>query len=97
MTETPTLQAVARRRGWQTAAQGLGIDVSVAVAIVLVPLVAGVNTPDDVAALWPVLPILVGKSATQAVLAYVLRRYRDKSGVSAEILPPEAPPRHAAP
>ena len=94
----PTISEVAAKRGWQTLAQGLGIDVAVAVALVVATILPGVETWDDVVRLWPAWLLLMVKSCVQALVAWVIRRYSDRSGM--DIQPqsaahPDAPPRRA--
>ena len=85
-----TISEVAQKRGWQTLAQGLLIDVLVAVALVVAAIVPGIETWQQIGDMWPVWLLLVTKSVVQAVVAWVLRRYRDGSGVE-PIAPPTEP------
>lgn len=61
----------ARNRAWRTLLQGLGIDVAVAVAAVLMPLVTNIEWTQ---AFWTGVAALVGKSVVQAVVAFVARK-----------------------
>lgn len=72
----PTLQEVARRRYWQALGQSLGIDVAVAVALVVL---AQADTITDLDALG-ILGFSVAKSGLIAVCQWIVRRFVDKSG-----------------
>ena len=85
---TPTIEQVAARRGVQTLTQGLAIDIIVAIALVVMTILPGVETWEDVTRAWPAWLLLVSKSVVQAVAAWALRRWRDASGV--EIAPQHA-------
>ena len=74
----PTLPEVAQKRGIQTFFQGLGIDVVVAIALVLGTELGGITRWEDFIA--PALGLTVAKSVIQAVVAYVVRRFYDSSG-----------------
>ena len=87
MNKQPSLGQVAQKRGWQTLLQGLGIDVLVAIALVIATVIPSIETWNDIGQLWPVWLLLITKSVLQAVVAWVLRRYHDKSGVE-RISPP---------
>ena len=76
----PTIPEVAAKRGWQTLAQGLAVDVAVGVALVVGTILPGIETWNDVARMWPAWLLLVAKSVVQAVVAWVVRRYADQSG-----------------
>ena len=78
---TPTINEISAKRGWQTLTQGLLIDVVVAVAIVVGMIVPGIETWDQIGGMWPVWLLLISKSIVQAVVAWVLRRWRDQSGI----------------
>lgn len=82
--ENPTLPEVAKKRGLQTLVQGLLVDVAVAVALVILTILPGVQTWDDVMLLWPAWLLLIAKSLVQAVVAWIIRRWSDKSGVNVE-------------
>lgn len=73
-----TQQQVARKRGWQTLAQSLGIDVAVGVALAVATLVGPWESWGDVQ--WAILGFAVAKSIVQAVVAWTIRRFRDNSG-----------------
>lgn len=79
--EDPTLPEVAKKRGLQTLVQGLLVDVAVAVALVILTILPGVETWEDVMRLWPAWLLLIAKSLVQAVVAWVIRRWGDTSGV----------------
>lgn len=72
---------IAAKRGTQTLAQGLAVDVIVAIAIVIATIIPGVETWADVARLWPAWLLLITKSITQAVVAWVIRRWGDPAGM----------------
>ena len=78
--ESLTLDQVARKRGWQTAVQGLSIDVLVAVALVVLATLPDATNWAVVRDNWPVVALLVSKSVVQAVAAWVVRRFADQSG-----------------
>ena len=75
-----TLPEVARKRAWQTAFQGLLIDVAVAVALVVVASLPDATDWAVVKARAPIMALMITKSIVQAVAAWVIRRYADKSG-----------------
>ena len=77
----PTIDQVAQKRGWQTLTQGILIDVAVAVAVVIGTIIPGIETWAQIGDMWPVWLLLISKSVVQALVAWVLRRYRDQSGV----------------
>ena len=81
----PSLPEVAARRGWQALWQGLGVDVLVAVALVLLASLSNVERWEDFLA--PALTLAVGKSIVQAAAAWVVRRYVDRSGYNADGTP----------
>lgn len=87
---TPTIETIATKRGIQTLLQGLAVDVVVALALVVLTVLPGIETWDDVARLWPAWLLLLAKSVVQAVVAWVIRRWGDSAGV--EPIAPE----HAA-
>ena len=74
----PTLPQVAAKRAWQTAAQGLAIDVLVAVSVLVM------SSLDSITSRAAVLTFLValGKTILSTAAAWVIRRYRDRSGVT---------------
>lgn len=78
--------AIAARRGWQTLWQGLAITVGLAVLTTLVGSLAAPSLRDWLAS-WEVWTWSAIQAAGTALLAYLLRRYQDDSGVA---------PRHAA-
>ena len=100
-TDQPTIDAIAAKRGWQTLVQGLGIDVVVAVALVVATIIPGIETWDDVSRLWPAWLLLLAKSVVQAAASWALRRWADRSGVEpiaapavvvGEVVSDDAPP-----
>lgn len=76
--ELPTQPEVAKRRGIQTLLQSLGVDVAVALALALSVLIGPWEGWEDVQ--WAVLGFVIAKSVVQAVVAWVIRRYLDRSG-----------------
>lgn len=82
----------AKNRSWRTALQGLAIDVGVAIVIVLAPALAGAEAWGDFK--WAILGFSVFKSAAQAVLSFVMRRWLDPSGLPTP-LPPKPQPEPA--
>jgi hypothetical protein len=79
------LAADARNRALRSFVQGLGIDLLVAVAVV-VQGVASSNGP----ILWPVVVASLGRSVAQAAAAYIMRRFLDRSKIPTP-LPPDPP------
>lgn len=77
MSEQP-LNAIAKKRGWQTLVQSLAIDVAVAIALALSVLIGPWEGWEDVQ--WTVLGFVLAKSVVQAVVAWVIRRFVDRSG-----------------
>ena len=77
---TLTLPEVARKRAWQTAFQGLMLDVGVAIALVIAASLPEATDWSVVRARAPIMALLITKSSVQAVTAWVIRRYADKSG-----------------
>lgn len=76
--EGKALEQDAKNRSVRTFFQGLGIDVAVGVALVLSVAFVGKNSWGDVE--WIVLSFSVFKSVVQAVAAYIMRKWLDKSG-----------------
>lgn len=73
---------IAAKRGWQTLAQGLGVDVLVALALVITTVVVpGMETWQDVMTQWPLWLLVALRSVLQAVAAWAIRRWADNSGV----------------
>ena len=85
------LSTIAAKRGWQTLAQSLGIDILVAVLIVAGPLVAQSESWEQLARDWRLWTFLMTRSAAQALVAWGVRRYVDRSGFAAD-----PPPKRAA-
>ena len=78
----PPVETLATRRGWQTLAQGLAVDVVVAVALVIMATLPSLDSWDAARLAWGVVSFAVAKSVVQAVVAFVIRRWFDKSGSS---------------
>ena len=76
---SPTLPEVARKRAWQTAAQGLAVDLVVAVAVLVLSSVDQITSR---AALLT-FAITLAKTVVSTACAWVIRRYRDRSGFEA--------------
>lgn len=72
-----TTAEVAKKRGWQTLGQSLAIDVGVGVALAASTVIGPWQGWGDVQ--WTILGFAVAKSAVQAVVAWVIRRWGDKS------------------
>lgn len=79
---TPTVPEVAVKRGFQTLAQGLAVDISVAVSLIVLTILPGVETWEDVSRLWLAWLLLIAKSVVQAIVAWIIRRWGDSSGVA---------------
>ena len=90
--EELTLDQIARKRGWQTAIQGLAIDVVVAVALVILATLPDATDWAVVRDNWPVVALPVSKSVVQAIAAWVVRRFADQSG----FVPAEPKPTYSA-
>lgn len=89
----PTLPEVAKKRGWQTLATGLGVDVAVALALVLTTtVVPAMESWESVVTAWPVWLLVALRSTIQAVAAWAIRRWADPSAGTAIA----AAPRRAA-
>lgn len=87
MADNITLNEVAAKRGRQTLAISLGVDVLVALAIVLGAVVGDLNSWQQLieeASFWS---FLLFKSVIQAVVAWVVRRWVDQSGFSNSVAP----------
>ena len=90
-----SLPVIARKRGMQTLLQSLGVDILVGVLIVAAPLVAQSESWEQLARDWRVWTFLLCKSAIQAVVAWGIRRYVDRSGFARDS-DSGYEPRHAA-
>ena len=87
MTEsTPTLPEVAAKRGWQALAQGLAIDVVVAIALLVLASIDTITSLDGIR----LFAISLGKTVVIAIAQWVVRRYADRSGYDADGQPVEA-------
>lgn len=73
---TVTLPEVARKRAWQTAVQGLAVDVVVALAVLTL---ANLDSITSRAALLTFL-VSIAKTTVATVCSWIVRRYRDRSG-----------------
>jgi hypothetical protein len=82
----------AKNRSWRTALQGLAIDVLVGVVLVIGAAFAGANGWSDFQ--WAILGFSVAKSAVQAAVAFVMRRFLDLSSIPTP-LPPSPQPEPA--
>lgn len=80
------LRRDARNRALRTFLQGLGLDVLVAVAMVI----ATVTTSADAWQGWAVVGVSLARSVAQAAASYVMRRFLDPSRVPTP-LPPDPP------
>ena len=77
----PALPEVAAKRGWQTLIQGWGVDVLVALALVVTTtIVPAMETWETVLTAWPVWLLVALRSVVQAVAAWAIRRWADPSG-----------------
>lgn len=81
----PTLQEVALKRGWQALAQSLGVDVAVAVALVIL---AQADAITDLEALRN-FGISLAKTGLVAICQWVIRRFIDRSGYNRDGSPKE--------
>ncbi|HJE52293.1 MAG TPA: hypothetical protein K8V15_10050 [Tessaracoccus flavescens] len=89
MTTTPTIPEVAAKRGWQTLLTGLGVDIVVALALVLTTtVVPAMESWESVVTSWPVWLLVALRSVIQAVAAWAIRRWAD--GSSTEVAPRSA-------
>lgn len=86
------LKADASNRSIRTFLQGIGIDIAVAIALVLGTTIVGWENWGDVQ--WAVLSFTVAKSVVQAVAAYVMRLWLDPSRLPTP-LPPDPVPEPA--
>ncbi|MGN8636813.1 hypothetical protein [Eubacterium pyruvativorans] len=77
---------IAARRGWQTLWQGFGVAVLLGV-LMAAPAVLGAESWAEVVATAPQWSWTLVQAGLTALVAYLLRRYRDDAGVA---------PRHAA-
>lgn len=81
-TDQPTIDQIATKRGIQTWAQGLAIDVGVALAlVVLSEIVPAMSDWQSVLSSWSVWLLVLLRSTLQAVCAWAVRRWADQSGV----------------
>lgn len=68
---TPATRTDAANRGWRTFAQGVAIDVAVAVAVALLAWLPDADLSSRAA--WIILGTAVGKTVLTAVASYVMR------------------------
>lgn len=80
------LVADARNRAWRTFLQGLGLDVLVAVALVVYQVAS-----DPKPIVWLAVGASLGRSIAQAAAAYVMRRWLDPSKIPSALPPAEQP------
>lgn len=79
-TSVPTLPEVAKKRGWQTLFTGLGVDILVALALVLgTTVVPAMDSWESVITAWPVWLLVALRSVIQAVASWAIRRWADTS------------------
>ena len=71
--ELAVVNADAKNRSWRTALQGLGIDVLVAIAVVILAWLPDADLAAGVA--WVILGTAVVKSVLTAAASYVMRRF----------------------
>lgn len=83
------LRADARNRALRTFLQGLGIDLLVAVALVVHQVAT-----DPSPVVWTLLGASLARTAAQTAASYIMRRFLDPSRVPTP-LPPD-PPGHPA-
>lgn len=76
----PSTEVLAVKRGWQTLLQGLAIDVVVAVALVILATLPALDSWDTLRLQIGVISFTVSKSIVQALAAWVIRRWFDRSG-----------------
>ena len=72
MTQPAEIQADARNRTWRTFVQGLAIDVSVAVVVVLA---AAFSTIDWTPRYWALLGASLARTVLQSGVAYLMRMW----------------------
>ncbi len=77
----------ARNRALRTFVQGLGIDVLVAIAIVIAQVA---SQPLEAWQGWLAIGISLARSVAQAAASYVMRRFLDRSKIPTP-LPPSDP------
>jgi hypothetical protein len=80
------LERDARNRAWRTFLQGLGLDVLVAIATLVVTLT---QSPDAWQG-WAVVGASLARTVAQAAASYVMRRFLDQSPIPTP-LPPDPP------
>ena len=87
----PTLPEVAKKRGWQTLVTGLGVDVTVALALVLTTtVVPAMESWESVVTAWPVWLLVALRSVVQAVAAWAIRRWAAPSAGTEVAVPRRA-------
>lgn len=85
--QSDTLKADASNRSVRTFVQGLGIDVAVGLALVLATFFIDKNSWGEIE--WAILTFSLAKSAVQAVAAYVMRLWLDRSSIPTPLPPGE--------
>lgn len=80
-----SLTADAQNRALRSFVQGLGIDVLVAIGLVLATTFDGANGWGDLE--WSILAFSLLKSVVQACASYVMRKYLDRSSIPTPLPP----------
>ena len=75
-----TRETLAAKRGWQTLLQGLAVDVTVAVALVVLAYLPALDSWDTARLQVGIISFAVAKSIVQAIVSWVIRRWFDRSG-----------------
>lgn len=88
-TNKALLKADAKNRSLRSLLAGLAIDVGVGVALAIGTAVSGADEWGDLQ--WKILGFSVAKSAVQAGVAFVMRRFLDASSIVPTPLPPNPP------
>jgi uncharacterized membrane protein YdcZ (DUF606 family) len=77
-----TRVADALERAWRTFKTGLGLDIMVALAIIVAPAVSDLKWTKT---WWLALAALAGKTVVQAVASYLIRRYGKSPRVGPQV------------
>lgn len=81
-TGTPTIKEIAAKRGRQTLAQGLAVDVGIGLALLLLTeVIPAMSSWQAVMTSWSVWLLLIIRTSIQSVASWFIRRYQDNSGV----------------